>query len=154
MNRLGSKLVIAAVSVGLAGIGSTVIATSAGAGVDRSSDGPISALGLNVKPEKLPATGLTRAIVSIQPAEDWTSGVLNLKVRSSNPHVLTPRKITINDAKPGAFTRVRIAIQPGRKARGKTVITVTSGDLEASDSLRITRPTPGADNWKGPNWRP
>ncbi|MBN8868852.1 MAG: hypothetical protein J0H66_03115 [Solirubrobacterales bacterium] len=154
MNRWGKIIAIAVVSIGLVDIGGTASAESGVANVDRSQVGTVRALGLNVKPRKLPATGLTRAIIYIRTSKGSKRQTLELKVRSSNPHVLTPRLVGIRNVKPGAVSWMPIAIQPGRKARGRTVITVTTGDLKVSDSLRITRPTPDADDWKDPDWRP
>lgn len=112
--------------------------------------GDLSLLDFHIKKYRVPATGMVGSFVWIRSSEDAVRQDVNLRVRSSNREVFTPRIISIRGVKPGKAARIPFRIQPGKKARGKATITVSNGELLARDTIQVTRPTPGAGNWRQP----
>ncbi|MBN8866589.1 MAG: hypothetical protein J0H98_03450 [Solirubrobacterales bacterium] len=154
MNRLRYQVtaVLAALGIlaapGLAEASAPGHATASDAGIEWGA-ADITGLSLDIPKQQVPATGV--AYMRIKVRNDTDSEIENvvLRVRSSNWRVTTAQRITFQKIAPHSVARTgRIGVTPGRKARGKTTITVTAGDFEAADSIWVTRPTPGADAWK------
>lgn len=112
--------------------------------------GDLSLLDFHIKKYRVPATGMVVSFVRIESPKNAGRQDVNLRVRSSNREVFTPRIVSIRGVKPGTATRIPFRIQPGRKARGKATITVSNGELLARDTIQVTRPTPGAGDWRRP----
>lgn len=148
MRRLISTAMILFASMGFAL--TTVPAGTAAPSERPAIGGDLSMIDFNVKPYRVPATGMVRSTLLVRTPIDSGRQTVALRVRSSNRHVFTPRTIVFRSLAPGTSKRVRVAIQPGRKARGMAKITVTNGQLLASDTIKVTPPTPGAGNWRNP----
>lgn len=149
MRRLTSSAVLFFAFLGLLAVAGP--ATSATPQTERPvAGGDLSMLDFNVKAYRVPATGMVFSNLHIKTPRDSTRQDVTLRMRSSNPHVFTPRFITLRGIQPGTTKRFRVAIQPGRKARGKATITVTNGELLVTDTITVTRPTPGAGAWRKP----
>lgn|GEM_PF-6149890 len=154
MNRLAYGLVTTLAGFAFLGGSATATATSADdPGVATGGTGDISRLAIRIAREKVPATGLAQMRIGIRNSKSTALENVRLVVTTSNWRVPTARKITFRgvEANESAWTGL-IGVTPGPKARGEVTVTVSHEDLEASDSITVTPPTPNAENWKKPGW--